>query len=350
MKLNINYRTLLNIINLNYGVYKPVNTFVSKKDFLSILKNYTLSNGKFFPIPLFITVSKQFYNKNKNKKLITVFYKSKKVCNLSVKSYYELNKQHVGKKIFSTNNKNHPGFSQFLKSDDYFVDCKIINFNRKIMKNINFTFPKKTKSIFLKNKLKTIVGFHTRNVPHRAHEWIHGFGLKKCEGLFLHPLIGQFKKKEYKEKIIIKSHLKLINDIYKNKKVFFGLFNSYPMYGGPREALLHAIVRRNYGCTHFMLGRDHAGVGKYYKKYASQNLCMKYQRSMKIKIIAFAEPYLCKICKKIVNKKCDNCNKVSKKLISGTLIRNLILKKLEVPEIYMRKSISRLLKPNLIIS
>ncbi len=350
MKLNINYRTLLNIINLNYGVYKPINEFVSKTDFLSIIKHYTLANGKFFPMPIFINVSKQFYNKNKKKKIIQVFYKSKKICNLAIKSYYKLDKQHVGKKIFGTSDKNHPGFSQFLKTGDYFVNCRILSFNSKVMKNFNFTYPKKTKSIFLKKKLKTIVGFHTRNVPHRAHEWIHNFALKKCEGLFIHPLIGQFKKNEYKEKIIIKSHLKLIKDIYKSKKVFFGLFNSYPMYGGPREALLHAIVRKNYGCTHFMLGRDHAGVGKYYKKYASQKLCIKYQRFMKIKIIAFAEPYLCKICKTIVNKRCINCKKVSKKLISGTLIRNLILKKLEVPDIYMRRSISCLLRPSSIIS
>ena len=172
------------------------------------------------------------------------------------------------------------------------------------MKNLNFTYPAKIKSIFFKSKLKTFVGFHTRNVPHRAHEWIHNFALKKCDGLFIHPLIGQFKKNEYKEKIIIQSNLKLINDIYKNKNIFFGLFNSYPRYAGPRESLLHAIVRRNYGCTHFMLGRDHAGVGKYYAKYASQNLCLKHQNVMKINIICFKEPYLCKVCKRIVNKKC----------------------------------------------
>ena len=99
-----------------------------------------------------------------------------------------------------------------------------------------------------------------------------------------------------------------------------------------------------------MLGRDHAGVGKYYAKYASQNLCIKYENVMKINIISFKEPYLCKFCKKIVNKQCIYCHKVSKKLISGTLIRKLILKKLKIPDIYMRKSISRLLKPNSIIS
>ena len=350
MKLNINHRNLLDIINLNFGVFNPLKEFVSKEDFLSILKDYTLINGKFFPVPIFINISKQSYKQNKKAKVIKVFYKSKKVCNLNVRSFYHLDKKKIGRKIFKTKNINHPGFSQFLKSGDYFVHCKIKKFNKKIIKNFNFTIPKKTKSIFSKSKLKTIVGFHTRNVPHRAHEWIHNFALKKCDGLFIHPLIGQFKKNEYKEKIIIKSNLKLINDVYKNKNIFFGFFNSYPRYAGPRESLLHALVRKNYGCTHFILGRDHAGVKKYYGKYASQNLCLKYQNAMKIKIIVFSEPYLCRICKRIVNKKCVNCKKISKKLISGTLIRNLILKKLKVPDIYMRKSISCLLKSNSIIS
>ena len=349
MRLNINYSNLLDIINLNFGVYYPLTEFVSKEDFLSILKKYSLTNGKFFPIPIFINISKGSYKRKKKAKILKVFYKSNRVCNLIVKSFYKVDKKKIGKKIFETKNKNHPGFSQFLKSGDYFINCKIKKFNHQIMKNLNFSYPSKIKSKFFKSKLKTIVGFHTRNVPHRAHEWIHSFALKKCDGLLIHPLIGQFKKNEYKEEIIIQSNLKLINDIYKNKKIFFGLFNSYPRYAGPRESLLHAIVRRNYGCTHFMLGRDHAGVGKYYAKYASQKLCLKYENAMKIKIIGFQEPYLCKVCKRIVNKKCFYCRKVSKKLISGTLIRKLILKKLKVPDIYMRKSISCLLKPNSII-
>ena len=349
MKFNINHNNLLDIINLNFNVYYPLKEFVSKKDFLLITRKCRLVNNEFFPLPIFINISLNLYNKYKSNKIIKAYYKSKKVCNLKIKSFYTLDKKKVGKLIFQTKDINHPGFKQFLNSGDYFIHCKIKNFNSKIMKNLHFSYPSEIKSKFLKCKLKTVVGFHTRNVPHRAHEWIHALGLSKCEGLFIHPIIGQYKKNEYKEKIIIKSNLKLIKEIYKKKNIFFGLFNSYPRYAGPRESLFHAIVRRNYGCTHFMLGRDHAGAGKYYAKYASQKLCLKYENDLKIKIISFKEPYLCNICKKIVNKKCVHSYKVSKKLISGTLIRKLILQNLKIPDTYMRKKISSLLKQSSII-
>ena len=168
---------------------------------------------------------------------------------------------------FKTNDKKHPGFKHFLNTNEYFIHAKIFDFNKKIMKKINFTNPNYIKNIILKKKIKTIAGFHTRNVPHKGHEWIHSFGLSKCDSLLVQPMIGQFRKNEYKDKFILKTNQYLINNVYKRKNVFFGLYNSYPKYGGPREALLHAIVRRNFGCSHFLIGRDHAGVKNYYKKY-----------------------------------------------------------------------------------
>ena len=349
MKLNIRYSNLLDIINLNFNVYYPLKGFVSKGDFLSIVKKYKLTNNKFFPLPIYINISSTLYNKCKKYKKIGVFYKSKRVCDLKIKSFYTLDKMKIGEKIFQTKNIKHPGFNQFLKTGNYFIHCEVKDFNNKIMRYLHFSYPFKLKSMFLRHDLRSIVGFHTRNVPHKAHEWIHAFGLRKCQGLFIQPIIGQFKKNEYNEKIIIKSNLKLIKEIYKKKNIFFGLFNSYPRYAGPREALFHAIVRRNYGCTHFLVGRDHAGVGKFYTKYESQKLCLKYEKDLKIKIIVFKEPYLCIFCKKIVNKKCPNCNKNSKKLINGTMIRKLLSKNLKIPNIYMRKKISNLLGPNSII-
>ena len=148
---------------------------------------------------------------------------------------------------------------------------------------------------------------------------------------------------------MIKSNYKLVKEIYKNKNIFFALFNSYPRYAGPREALLHAIVRRNYGCTHFLVGRDHAGTGNYYKKYDSQKKCLKFKRELKIKIIPFNEPYLCSKCKIVVNKKCTICKKISKRLINGTYIRKNLLKKNKIPEYYMNSKISKILNKNSII-
>jgi len=351
MKFNLKYNNFLDLINIKHGVYNPVNEFLSKEDLLSVVKTYHLTNGKFFPLPIFININKKLHDfcKNNNKYIIEAYYKSQKVCDLKIKSFYTVNKKEIGKLIFLTKDRRHPGFKDFMNSDNYFIQCSIKQFNEKIMKDMHFSYPNKSKIKFKKKKLKSIVGFHTRNAPHKAHEWIHAYGLKKCKALLIHPMIGQSRKNEYKANAIIKSNMTLIKKIYKKENIFFETFSSYPRYAGPREALFHAIVRKNYGCTHFLIGRDHAGVGKYYKKYQSQKLCKKYKKELKIKIISFKEPYLCTSCNKIVNKKCLKCSKKSKQLIQGTLIRNLLKFNKEIPENYMRKEISILLGPNSII-
>ena len=254
--------------------------------------------------------------------------------------------------MFNTKDEKHPGFNNFLQSKKFFVQGKIENFNNKILKKMFFSVPQEVFSRIKKAGFKNVAGFHTRNVPHKAHEWIHRYALKICEALMIQPLIGQFKKNEYHEKVIVQSNKKLVNEIYRNKKIFLEFLNSYPRYAGPREALFHAIARKNYGCTHFLVGRDHGGVANaygqnYYKKYESQKLCKKYQSKLGIEIICFREPYYCRVCKKVVNA----CHHQEKKRINinGVRIRNLLISGKKIPNILMRKKISKTLSYNSMI-
>jgi sulfate adenylyltransferase len=346
-KLKINYQTLTDIINIKYNIFYPLKKFLSKKDFNLVVEKNELSNGKFFPFPIFFSVNKTDYQRISNKKNIQIIYDQTVVCTLRINSFYKVNKKNIGRKIFNTSNHDHPGFKYFIETGNYNIDCEIEKFNKEILKKISFSNPINIKNMIKKRKLKTIVGFHTRNAPHRAHEWIHSFGLKNCEGLLIQPMIGQFKKNEYKSDFIINSNKKLVEKIYNKKNILFGVFNSYPRYGGPREAVFHALVRKNYGCTHFLVGRDHAGYKNFYKKYESQNFCKKYEKKIKIKILKFNEPFLCKKNNKVLNN-IKHCK--GKGLpISGTYIRNLLLKKKEIPSSIMRKEISILLKKDSII-
>jgi len=237
-----------------------------------------------------------------------------------------------------------------MSEDNYYLEAEIIEFDIQIIKKFNFTIPLDFKKILKKKKINQIAGFHTRNVPHKAHEWIHQMGIKYCGALLIQPMISQYRENEYNEKIIIISNKYLVEKIYRNKKVFFAFFNSYPRYAGPKEALLHAIVRKNYGCTHFLVGRDHAGVENFYNIYDSQRLCILNQKQLGIKIIKFKEPYLCTDCNKIVNKRCplcknnDNCYK-----ISGTTIRKKIRESKNIEHTLMRKQISKLLSNKTLI-
>lgn len=353
MKIQINKKNLLDIVNLKFGSFNPLNSFMSEENINSVIESHHLTNNNFFPIPIFFDIDIQILNKFNSLDTLELYYNAIKVCDLSINSVFKLkSKNKLGSKLFKTNDKKHPGYLNFLKAKKYFIDGSINNFENKVLKFLNFSDPNNILSKIKSMKFKTVAGFHTRNAPHNAHEWIHNYALKKCDALIIHPLIGQFLKKEYKEETIIKLNKYLIKNIYNKKNIFLEFFNYYPLYAGPTEALFHALVRKNYGCTHFLVGRDHAGTKNklgqnYYKKYESQEICKKYEAKLGIKIISFDEPYFCKECNKILNK-CTH-SEVKKIIINGSKIRKLIIAKNKIPEIFMRKKISKYLSVKSII-
>ena len=255
------------------------------------------------------------------------------------KKIFIIDKKKYLKDIYGTNDINHPGVNFFLKKKNFFVNGEI-KLNKQIKKKYSISK--------LKNKLNNfekITGYHTRNIPHKAHEWIINFGLKKTSAILINPMTGNLKRGDFKRSIVNKSFKILINSKYKNNKnIFYSDLLTYARYAGPREALFHAIIRKNLGCTHFLVGRDHAGVGSYYKKYASQKVCKKYEKKIQIKIISFKEPFYCKYCKNVINYKCNHSNlKNYKTLLSGTKIRERILNNQKIPEFILDKRISKIL-------
>tara|TARA_B100000989_G_scaffold298982_1_gene291619 strand:+ start:2560 stop:3618 length:1059 start_codon:yes stop_codon:yes gene_type:complete len=351
LSLSINQNQFSDLLNLNYGVFLPLKNFVNEKNFRNILIKKKIDN-KFFPIPIFFGIKKIDYNKIKNSTKIKIIYKRKLIAIVRLKSLFKIDHKIYGKKIFGKNFKNHSYYIKFKKENYAFIDLEYIKLEKKNLKDKNFVPPIKFKKrINFKNKKKkNLAGFHTRNVPHSAHQWIHQFLIKKYSNILIQPLIGQYKKNEYLDQIIKKTNLIAIK-MYPRKKAFYLPYFSYPRYGGPLEASLHAIVRKNYGCTHFWVGRDHAGYKNFYSKYASQNFCKKNQKRLGINIIAENEPYFCSSCKLIVNKQCKvkKCVNAKKIRISGTKIRNLVKRNKPVPEILMKKEISIILDKKSII-
>ena len=341
--LKLNQNQFSDLINLNNKVFLPLINFVNKKDFETIIKK-SLFNKKFFPYPIFFGVNKKNYIKYKNKKELIFFYKSKIIAKVNNINFFQINKKEFGIKIYGKNYKNHPYYKKF-KSENY----RFLNFDvKKIYKF------KLDKSFFIspdffkkQNKKKKLASFHTRNVPHTAHQWIHKYLIKKYNSLLIQPLIGQYKLGEYKDNVIIELNKKIVKQ-YKNKNVFVIPFFSYPRYGGPREASLHAIVRKNFGCSHFWVGRDHAGYKQFFKKYASQKFCKKITKKLKINIVAVKEPYYCSKKKFIVNQ--CSCKVSCKIPVSGSSIREMIKKNINIPSYLMSKKISKNLNKLSLIS
>jgi sulfate adenylyltransferase len=298
INFSITKEQLSDLLNLHHQVFYPLKHFVNYKQFKSILFSKKIDD-KFFPLPIFFGIDKTNFNKIKKQKFLKLFYKRNFLSLIKIKDIFQVDSNIVGEKIFGKNFKKHPYFIKHIKKNFAYLDFKYEKLNKQNLKHKN---------------------------------------------ILIQPLIGQYKKNEYLDKVIIKSN-KLVAKMYGKNKAFYAPYFSYPRYGGPLESALHAIVRKNYGCSHFWVGRDHAGYKNFYEKYTSQNFCKKNETKLGIKIIAQSEPYFCVNCKKIVNKKClkKSCKNSKKMMISGTKIRSLINKNKKIPEYLMHKKISQLL-------
>jgi len=225
---------------------------------------------------------------------------------------------------------NHLGVKKFYDTGEFFVSGKVKIFKKKEIDFLNLDHtPNKIKKIIKQNKWKTTIGFQTRNIPHLGHEFIHRRMLDKYDGLIINPLVGERKKNDFTIKAIVKSYKTLINKFYPKKRILFFLLTTNMRFAGPREAIFHAIVRKNFGCTHFLIGRDHAGVDNFYGDYDAHKLAKKIDKKININIVKFKGPFFCKKCKIVTNE--DNClhfrDKKSVIQISGTKIRKSLKNK-----------------------
>jgi sulfate adenylyltransferase len=345
--LNLNYRQFSDLLNLVNNVYLPLKNFPNEKELIEILskKKYRKS---FFPYPIFFGIGKKIFLKINKKNKLNLIYKKKLIAKIEKINFFFIKKKLVKKYLFTDKLKKHQFNKEYHKIYT-FMNFKISKVIKKNFKHKYFISPKKFIETYKINKYKTLAAFHTRNVPHSAHQWIHKFLIKKYQNLLIQPLIGQYKKGEFKDKVILETN-KMIAKNYNKKnyvKIFSIPFFSYPRYGGPKEAALHAIVRKNYGCTHFWIGRDHAGLGSFFKKYDSRKYCKKNEKYLGIKIVSKNEPSLCSVCQKISVNKC--CKGGNMEKISGTKIRKLIMNNKNIPEKYMIKFISKRLSKNSLI-
>lgn len=327
-------------INLCKKNYYPIKEFCSLKDLNSIVNNYCDGKGNIFGFPIILSISSKEKSKIKGDILFLKF-RGKTYFKLKIKSIYQIDKKKYLKKIFETDEIKHPGVKNFLKLKKFFVSGEP-QLVRNLPKKYEIASSKYSKKILKIYKIKKIAAFHTRNVPHKSHEWIINLGLKKCNAVLISPMIGLLKKGDTKKEVVLESYKKLINNSSKRNKIFLIPYYNQAKYAGPREAINHCIVRKNFGCTHITIGRDHAGVSNYYKKYSSQDLCKNLENKIKIKIIKYWEPVYSKISKSIISIK--NFDKKKHVKISGTKIRELISKKRRVPNFMIEKNILNILK------
>lgn len=311
--------------NIATGVFSPLAGYVGQEDFLYVLKEGRLSNGVPWTIPIVLDTEKQIAKQMSDLGDVILCTDGQKFGILHIREIYEYNKQDMANAVYGTTDTNHPGVSRLFKMKEFLVGGEVEVFQMKEYDEIQKfrMHPSDTRSEITKRGWKSVVGFQTRNVPHVAHEMLQKAALNIFDGLFLNPLIGKKKIGDFTDDLIISAYESLIDNYFPKNRVLFSTIHTSMRYAGPREAIHHAIMRKNFGCTHFIVGRDHAGVGDYYPPFAAQEIFQKYP-DLGITPVIFPSFYFCRKCMSFANEKTCPHGIESKEELSGTMMRKMV--------------------------
>ncbi|MCM3719149.1 sulfate adenylyltransferase [Fictibacillus phosphorivorans] len=344
-KIEMDEWALSDLYMLDIGAYNPLKGFMSEEDYRSCLDNMRLTNGQVWSLPIVLPASEEEVAILAINQKAALTFKEELYGEIKIKEIYKVDRSEEAEKVFLTRDSNHPGVQATLKRKPYNISGEV-NFTRKYQ----FPFshyphtPTDTKELFKQKGWKTVVAFQTRNPIHRAHEYIQKCALEITDGLFIHPLVGKTKSDDVPVEVRMSCYETLINNYYPRDRVILGVFPASMRYAGPREALFHALVRRNYGCTHFIVGRDHAGVGNYYGTYDSQKIFQQFSfDELGIIPLFFEHSFYCKKCQQITSLKTCPHPPSSHLIFSGTKVRELLRQGITPPEEFSRKEVADLL-------
>jgi len=345
-QLKVNNEVIEDLYNIAHGVFSPLDGFMNEEDVLSIVKNDRLANDLPWTIPITFDITEDIAKGYKIGEDIAIINgEEETIAILHLEQIFDYDKKAVAKNSFQTLDLAHPGVEKVLGSNDKLFAGKIDLVNTIIKDFEQYTFyPTQTRELFKEKGWKTVVGFQTRNVPHLGHEYVQKTALTMVDGLFINPIIGKKKKDDFLDDVILGAYDVLINNYYRNDRSFMGILRTRMRYGGPKEAIFHSIMRKNFGCSHFIVGRDHAGVGNYYGPFDAHHIFEKFP-DLEIQPICFRSFFKCEKCGGVVNDyTCPHEGTEHQKMISGRKIRSMIVdKQLDGLVEYMRPEVAQYL-------
>jgi len=348
LELTLDHWHYLEFEKLAIGAYAPLTGFMTADQFDAVVETLRLPGGEPFPLPVCLEVPPDLAARAGGAGRIALRYQGRQVGWLHPEQAYRRDREAAADKVFGCRDQAHPGVKRFLGGPGHYLGGRV-----ELLERARFEFPEQeltpaeTRALFQARGWKTVAGFQTRNVPHKAHEYLLRLALEMCDGLFIQPLVGWKKRGDYAPEAVIKAYQLLVSTFLPSARVRLGVFSAAMRYAGPREAVFHALVRRNYGCTHFIVGRDHAGVGGYYDTYAAQELALSFGTDLGITILPLAGPFYCERCAMIVSERtCSHRLTEPDRVheISGTLIRKTLVEGLACDPRFIRPEIVQCLE------
>ncbi len=329
------------------GAMSPIEGFLGKDDYLSVVETMRLKNGLPWSIPITLPVSKDEANSLEEGEDVAILDESKTlIAVLHLREKFVYDKKKEAEEVYRTVDEDHPGVKVVYGQGDVLLGGKISLLNR--VPEVEFPEyrfePAQTRKMFQERGWKRVAAFQTRNPIHRAHEYLQKCALEMTDGLLIHPIVGETKSDDIPADIRMRCYQVLIENYYPTERVILSVLPAAMRYAGPREAIFHAVVRKNYGCTHFIVGRDHAGVGNYYGTYDAHKIFDQFKpEEIGITPLFFDHAFYCKKCNGMVSTKTCPHPSESHVFLSGTKVRELLKNKQDLPIEFTRIEVGRVL-------
>ncbi|MBE0448538.1 MAG: sulfate adenylyltransferase [Actinobacteria bacterium] len=343
-------RETSDLIMMGIGAFTPLDGFMGKDDWKGVCDSFTMANGIFWPIPITLSVSKEQANNIKEGQEVALVdtETGELMGSMTVQERYTIDKSHECKQIFKTDELEHPGVAKVMEQGDVNIAGSVKVFSEsyypEMFKDV-YMRPAETRKIFEEKGWKTVAALQLRNPMHRSHEYLAKIAIEVCDGVLIHQLVGKLKPGDIPAEVRVRAIDTLVEHYFvKDTCIQAG----YPMemrYGGPREALLHATFRQNYGCSHLIVGRDHAGVGEYYGPFDAHHIFDEIPKdALETKPLKIDWTFYCNKCDGMASMKTCPHGKEDRMLLSGTKLRKMLSEGEEVPDHFSRAEVLEILR------
>jgi ATP sulfurylase/adenylyl-sulfate kinase len=339
-RLQVGQRELSDVFMLGSGALSPVDAYMGRDDYESVVERGRLAGGTPFTIPIVLRTDDV-----PTAERVGLFIGEKPVGILEVAEAFAADHRREALGVYGTEDQAHPGVRVLGDSGRWAIGGAVVALARPASGFPEFDLtPAQVREVKAQRAWKTMVGFQTRNPVHRAHEYLQKVALEIVDGLLLHPLVGETKSDDIPAPVRMRCYEELLEGYFPPDRVLLATNPAWMRYAGPKEAVFHAIVRRNYGCTHFIVGRDHAGVGSYYDTYAAHRIFDQYAPDeLGIEILRFEHTFYCSACGGMASTRTCPHPKELHRTLSGTAVRKLLEEGADLPPEFTRPEVARVL-------
>jgi sulfate adenylyltransferase len=346
-KVALNAREQSDLDLIAVGAYSPLEGFMGRKDYESVRDGMRLTNGLAWSLPIILAVDQdQAKSLRDGSDVALTDERGTVLAILHLEERYQRDKAHAAKAIYRTEDTKHPGVDYLMKRGEVLLGGTVDILRRpEHQEFLEYRLdPADTRKAFAERGWKTVVGFQTRNPIHRAHEYIQKCALEIVDGLFIHPLVGETKSDDIPADVRMKCYRVLLDNYYPKTRTLLGVLPAAMRYAGPREAIFHALVRKNYGCTHFIVGRDHAGVGNFYGSFDAHHIFHEFKDGeLGITPLFFDHTFYCSKCVGMASTKTCPHEPTHHVALSGTKVREMLSHGVVPPVEFSRPEVAKIL-------